>query len=48
VVIKNNDGKSKAYVVGTDILFEDNVVHLVSGLVIPGEWKEGYEDDGDD
>jgi len=57
VVIKSDDGKCKAYVMETDIDFAGNVVHVVSDLVVPGEWKEkwaekkkekGYKDEEED
>jgi len=42
VVIKSDDGKCKAYVMETDIDFAGNVVHVVSDLVVPREWKEKW------
>ena len=42
MVIKSDDGKCKAYVMETDIDFAGNVVHVVSDLVVPGEWKEKW------
>ncbi|KAF5830968.1 FAS1 domain-containing protein [Dunaliella salina] len=42
VAIASDDGKCKAYVLETDIEFSGNVVHVVSDLVVPGEWKEKW------
>eukprot|EP00967_Tisochrysis_lutea_P057501 scaffold72912_cov26-Tisochrysis_lutea.AAC.1 len=42
VAIVSDDGKCKAYVLETDIEFSGNVVHVVSDLVVPGEWKEKW------
>ena len=44
VVVLNNDGSSKAWVVDTDLAFNSSVVHVISNVLIPAEWEKAWEE----